>query len=39
MSEAFESIAKGLQEAIDLVDGKDLESTGTNLPLMGGQAV
>lgn len=34
MSEAFESIAKGLQEAIDLVDGKDVESESYKLPLM-----
>lgn len=38
MSEAFESIAKGLLEVIDLVDDKDLESTRYKLPLMGGQA-
>ena len=34
MSEAFESIAKGLQEAIDLFDGKDVESKSYKLPLM-----
>ncbi|MCH2039671.1 MAG: helix-turn-helix domain-containing protein [Saccharospirillaceae bacterium] len=34
MSKEFQSIADGLQEAIDLVDGKDVESTSYKLPLI-----